>query len=167
MDCGVSPGQILLNTCHEESHSTESLIQALRSQAKRGEEQSYTFPFPISSSGSEAGAWGLLFTQIFLLLDRVVTIQVSSCIFSLMLLWSQPLDPFSNQGKTAQQSGCLLESINRHKCRETEAEGSCMSHPAELDKTAAVARREIQGILMAAECHEPIYIPGLGIHPFP
>lgn len=84
-----------------------------------------------------------------------------------MLLWFQPLNPFSNQGKIAQQSGCLLESINYRKCRETEAEGSCMSHPAELDKTAAVARREIQGIPMAAECHEPIYIPDLSIHPFP
>lgn len=32
------------------------LMQVLGFQAKRGEEQSYSFPFPIFSSGSEAAA---------------------------------------------------------------------------------------------------------------
>lgn len=52
-------------------------IQALGSQAKKREEQSYSSLFPISSSGSEAGARALLFAwvQIFLLLDHVVTTQ--------------------------------------------------------------------------------------------
>lgn len=39
VDCGVSPAQMLLNACcHQESHSTGPLIQAVGSQAKKGEE---------------------------------------------------------------------------------------------------------------------------------
>lgn len=104
------------------------LVQALGSQAKRDEDQSYSFP--IFSTGFEAGGQALLFAwlQIFLLLDRVVMTQICIGISILMLPWLQSLNPFSNQGKIAEQSGCLLQrSRIRLRFSTLLLEGPCVA----------------------------------------